>query len=393
MAKSRGVLYETVKGWQVREFSNSQYNQYSESPAKYKWQRIHGWKERIDRATMKFGIDLQEAVRRYYKEGQHPVECFAALWLLRKTETLDYGEKMTWEKFEIAGKGLMAAFLSKVDTFPIRKPVFLDMKDKQLPVINDPATGVSYKSIPDVIDADERGPFVCDIKAMDKLVNVETPGLIVNDSQLRTQAATTKIPRVVLWVFCRTPKSKDPLGKEVIFEFTKKILGRYAEQQAEILTSVALCVARESNALTIDDAGRFLELPDAQGLNKEWKARTKKDEALKNAPVEVLEALKPLVEPEYKIQWIEETMTMDWAMNAVHDQMSVIPQIQAEWFPCRCAMRWPRDNAPRCPFRGLCLENACAAPTDAQREAWRKITEESLVRWDAQALAGLDEEE
>lgn len=383
----RGILYETVKGFQVRDFSNSQHSEYTDSPAKFKWKRIHGYKERLDRATMKFGIDFQEVIRSYYKEGQQPVETFEKLWLLRKEETLDYGEKMTWEKFNEAGKGLAAAFLRDVDKFPIRRPVFLDFKDRQLPIIADPATGVNYKSIPDIIDRDEKGEMVIDIKAMDKLINDETPGMIINDSQLRTQAATTKIFRVVLWVFCRVPKAKEPLVKEAIFDAVKK-----AVPWDEYRIYIALSVARESNGLTIDDAGKLLGISNPQEVNKEWKAIVKKDEMLKTAPDDVLGILKPHIEPEYKIQWLEGEMTEQHAMDAVHDQMSIIPQIQAEWFPCRCAVRWPRDFVQRCPFRGLCLKGACANPTPEQIAEWDRITEEGLIRWDAAALAGIDEE-
>lgn len=390
MAKGHGILYETVKGFSVRDFSNSQYNEYCDSPAKFKWKRIHGYKERIDRATMKFGIDLQEAVRSYYKEGKQPVETMAALWLLRKTENLDYGEKMTWEKFNEAGKGLMTTFLRDVDKFPIRKPVFLDLKDKQLPVIKDPATGVQYKSIPDIIDRDEKGDFVCDMKAMDKLINDETPGMIINDSQLRTQAATTKIFRVVLWVFCRVPKAKEPLSPYQILDACQKILGE--DHGVSIFNMVALTVARETNGFTIDNAGDFLGIAKPQDVNKEWKAQQKADPGLKTVPDEVLGFLKPQIEPEYKIQWLEGEMTEQHAMDAVHDQMSIIPQIQAEWFPCRCAVRWPRDFVQRCPFRGLCLKGACANPTPEQIAEWDRITDEGLIRWDAAALAGIDEE-
>lgn len=456
MAKGRGILYETVKGFQVRDFSNSQYNEYSESPAKFKWKRIHGYKERLDRATMKFGIDLQEAVRQFYLKQHNPLDAFTELWQLRRDTTIlnpvtapgkqwislaelngigtklqlivdggmeneetitvsgveingpsahieamfrkthaanssvkqlfDYGEKMTWEKFNEQGKGLMSALLRDAEKFPIRKPVFLDLKDQQLPVIKDPGTGVNYKSIPDIIDRDERGEFVADIKAMDKLIDDETPLTVINDSQLRTQAATTKIFRVVLWVFCRTPKSKEALTKAMILDAAKKVIA------GELLNHVLLCVVRESNGLTIDAAGAFLGIPNPQELNKDWKNQTKSDAALKNIPGQVLEILKPQIEPEYKIQWLEGQMTEAHAMEAVHDQMSIIPQIQGEWFPCRCAVRWPRDSVQRCPFRGLCLKNACANPTQEQIAEWDRITDTGLVRWDAAALAGIDEE-
>jgi hypothetical protein len=386
---TRGVLYTTPRGFSVRDFSNSQFNEYSESPAKFKWKRIHGYRERIQRAAMKFGIDLQEAIRRFYKEGDNPEEVFAALWLRRQTEGLDYG-KDTWEKFEMQGRGLMKQLVRDADKYPITKPVFLDFKDAVLPKIQDPATGVNYQSIPDIIDQDAKGDFVVDIKAMAKNVDSKTPGLIVMDSQLRTQAATTKIFRAVLWVFNRAPKAAEPLRAEHIVEACRKVLGgtRYL-----VLQHVAQVVAREINALTIDEAGALLGQADPKGVNSEWRKLCKEDVALKNVPVEIVASLAAECAPEYQIEWHEGTMSEAHAMEAVHDQLSVVPQIQANWFPCRCSMRWPHDAAPRCPFRGLCLTERCPDASKEMRAEWQRITEENLVKWDETAFAGLDKED
>jgi len=379
--QKRGVLYTTPQGFEVRKFSHSQASEYFDSPAKFKWKRLHGWRERVQHAAMKFGIDIQESVRRFYKEGENPADAFSALWQSRKEEKLDYGNE-SWEIFDEQGKGLMRQLARDAHKYPIARPVFLDFKDSVLPKIEDPATGVIYQSIPDVIDSGPRGDFVCDIKAMGKDVDSRTPGLIIMDPQLRTQAATTKIFRVALWVFNRKPKAAQPVTADAILAASRKALASRAG-----LDALAQYVAREVNHLSIDDAGKLLGQPEPKAVSKDWLRLKKEDAAIEIAAKEAIASL--TAEPEYSIEWHEGVMTESHAMEAVRDQMAVVPQIQAGWFPCRCGMRWPNDAAPRCPFRGLCMEERAEDATDEQREAWRKITAENLVRWDESAFMGI----
>jgi hypothetical protein len=283
------LLYTDPKGKPVYEFSHSAANDYRNSPAAFYWKRIRGYKERLDGAALAFGIDLQEAVRRFYLDGADPQKSMAELWAVRKTQELDYGEKSSWEQLDKQGQGLMGSL--KRFNSKLSHPFFPTWKERLK--ITDHATGAEYVSIPDIMDKDKNGPFLVDIKALGRPVDDEEFSVIM-DSQLRTQAATAGVYRVVLWVFVKTPSK--------------------------------------------------------QG--------------------------------EYRIQWLEGEMTQSHAWQGLNDDLSLVPQIVAGKFPCRCGIRWPNDGLSRCPYRGLCKEQAALDAPEKLKKYWAEITATELKPWD-----------
>ncbi len=382
----KGVIYETPRGFPVRKLSHSQYSEYVDSPARFRWKRIYGMKEKYTWATTEFGHAIQASVQAHLAFNLDPAEFFEKEWRERSSKpNLKFSFTTDSAKLMTQGLGLMEAFLKRraAGEFQMRKLQFPDMKAGTALVQEDPETGCSFQSIPDIIGEDDKGPFVADIKALDKSVKYDTPGLVVNDIQLRTQAALAGINRVVLWVFVRTPQHPPaPTVYEIIEAVTD------AKLKDPIFMLEAL---RKTNGLTIEDAGKALNIGNPKELAKEMLAMRKKpiDERALDALDLVLSSLAERRAPVYGIQWLEAEMTPAWAAAAVQDELRVIPDIQAGRFPCRCSVRWPNDSIHDCPYRGLCLREATAHPTSEQLEAWEKITQDNLEGWSDNAAKDL----
>lgn len=367
-------LYKTPKGWPVRELSHSAYSKYMESPAKFKYCYLYGLRERRVWATAEHGKDIQQAIISFYR-GQDPVETFSALWRAREAETLHYPRGDSWKSLLSSGIGLMEALTRKAAQFPIRKPVWLDWKDKTLPRLHDSASGLNYVSIPDLI---EPGTLVADVKCLDRPLPDDNPNLVILDNQLRTQAAATQLYRVALWVFARTPHKVKPTVAEI------RTMASGCDDTL-IIEGV-----RHALDLTIDEAAELMEIGNAKAKAQEFKKQAKRDPELVLKAENLKATISTRCRNEYRIQWIEGEMTQDHAMEAVRDEMSVIPLIQQQFFPCRCGIRWPNDQALRCPYAGLCLAERTPNAPPEWRAKWQAMTDENLKRWDESALEGLD---
>jgi hypothetical protein len=369
-------LYVNPKGREIREFSHSQASEYRESPAKFKWRRVHGWYSREDAATMMFGRDLQEAIAGLYRD-RDPVETFTALWAIRKDSPLHYGNN-SWEGFNAQGRGLMATLVKSYKDFPIVRPVFFDYKQRQK--VRDPHTGVEYAAIPDIISAAPGGNMLIDIKAMGKRIPGLTPGIVINDPQLRTQAAVVGIYRVALWVFVRTPQAPPPMK----FEELQAAAAPFGDFQG----MVATWLFYQTSGLSWEQVGAALQIPQ-ESVSKEIQSVRRKDKTLKARMDVTLEELQAARPPLYEIQFLDGEMTEQHAKDALRDDLSLVPLIQSGWFPCRCGVRWPNDSAERCPYRGLCLKEATPNATPEQIAVWDAITAENLISREEAAMEGL----
>ncbi len=383
----KGVIYTSPKGWDVTDLSNSMFNEYSESPAKFKWRRIYGIREKHRWATMEFGHAIQRAVQSKLKTPTiDPVEVFEIEWDSRSADpSLVYSPSTSQKKLMEQGRELMKVFNAEAKKYNFQNMRFPELRDSEKIRVLDPNTGCYYVSIPDMICTDIQGPLICDIKALAKGIPTETPGLVVNDMQLRTQASLTKIYRVALWVFSRSPESPPKPSVKQLLDMTRTYGIAEDIYQLEILRQVlGFTIEEGANALRIEKKA-------ASGLAKEMLRLKKEPQVTVTLGVmnALLDELETALTPVYKIQWIESRMKAAWADEAVQDQLKIIPEIQKGCFPCRCSVRYPKDDVHDCPFRGLCLSQAVADPTAEQKKAWDEITRANLVQFDAKELGEL----
>jgi len=378
------AIYVNPTGWEVREFSHSQYNTYKQCPKKFYWERIVGWKQKQG-AGMEFGKAIETGVKAIYQKLD-PVEQFELQWAQAKeNKKIVYKDGESWEWFHTAGVGLMTRFKNDWQKFPPRNPVFPDYKNALK--IKDERTGKIYQTIPDLIDSsprDGRGEVIADIKAMGNLLNDEVPGLVVMDLQLRTQAAVhyrfspNKTWRVALWNFCTKPKRVDAASAGEIVEAAMQVVVPSAEQLGE---AVALYIAHEANGLTYEKAGEFLRIANPKEAMKPLTAAKKSDKELAEILERVASAVAEAHKPQYIIQWVEGTMTEEHANEGLREELSVVPLIQQNYFPHVGGMRFPNNKCVWCSHRGLCMEELCGP-----REEYTQITSAELYRFDADSI-------
>lgn len=370
---TNGILYTNPKGRQVREFSHSQASQYRESPAKYKHQRIGGWYERLKWASAQHGIALQAAVEAFLGRHVDPVEIFGALWAEKKDVELRYSERQSWESLDAAGQGLMRTLVRTYKDFPVADAVFFNYQQRQK--VRDQVTGIEYTAIPDMLTPE----MLIDIKTMERGVSGDTSGAVVNDPQLRTQAAVVGIYRVALWVFVRNPYTA-PFTLDEIRTRASGFNGLEAQALAWLY--------KQAVGVTWEEVGRELQI-DGAAVQKEVGNVRRRDKDTAARLDVMLEDLRASRVPEYRIEFHAGEMSKAWAEDALRDDLSLVPLIQQAWFPCRCGIRWPNDQLERCPYRGLCLKEATPNATPEQIAAWDKITVENLITAEEAALAEL----
>jgi hypothetical protein len=368
------LIYVGPTGWEVKEFSHSQYQAYRGCPKRFEFERIRGWKQRPG-AALELGKGVEQSVRLFFQEQREPVETFEASWEpLKENEKLQYPERETFETFKAAGVGLMKKFRATMESFPPRNPVWPSFRNPLK--VRDERTGVFYQTIPDLIDSDEKGKFIADLKCMGNLVDDTVPGMIVNDQQLRTQAHVTKIYRVALWNFCRKPKNAPSPTKDEILSTVKA-----DEEYKEML---ALYVAHETCGGTFKECGEILGIANPEAVNKKFKKTCEERTTLKAMGELFAEEIKKNHKRDYIIQWVEGQMTPEHAQEAIAEECSVVPLIQAKYFPRIGGVRFPNNECTWCSHRGLCMEEL-----HGPREEYSRITSEELVRFDADAMSEL----
>lgn len=376
------TIYINPGGWEVREFSHSQYQSYKFCPKKFYWERVVGWRQKQG-AGMDFGKAIETGVKAVYQKLD-PVEQFELQWAgARKNEKLNYKDGENWETFHAAGVGLMTRFAKDWQKYPPRNPIFPGYRNALK--IKDERSGKIYQTIPDLIDHDAQGEFIVDVKAMGNLLDESVPGLVAMDMQLRTQAAVhyrfspNKTWRVALWNFCTKPKRVDSASAEEIREVVGAIGAKCFGD------AVALFIAHEANGLTYEKAGEFLRISNSKDVMKPLQAARKKDAELEARLNQAAEAVAAAHAPQYVIQWVEGTMTEEHANEALREELSVVPLIQQNYFPRAGGMRFPSNQCTWCSHRGLCMEELCGP-----REEYTQITNEELVRFDADSMEGWD---
>lgn len=387
------IIYTGPSGWEQRSLSHSAWSEYMESPAKFKWKRIKGYKDRMTWGQTMFGNAIQDSIKAFYEDQSDPVAIFQREWNKQQGLILRWPKNMNWEKFNTPGIELMKEFIKRyeADSYRFKNTVFPQLRKNTLK-IHDKGSGVDYESIPDLIGEDEKGQFCVDLKAYAGPVREETPGIVVNDLQLRTQAAVTGIYRVGLWVFIHTPERPDRPSEAQIRNSVEQWFPGH-ETSKDFYQAALVEALRRLGDCTIQEAFKIADVKEIEDPTKLLRNMRKSDSdpiirMIKNLDRFIEESLNSL-KPIWRIQWIEGTMSKEWAESAVQDQLTIIPQIQGGWFPCRCGVRWPSDGAHRCAFRGLCLEDASPNATPEQLTEWRRITKENLITPTDVLLEGL----
>lgn len=373
-------IYVGPNGKEVFEFSHSQFSTYEFCPKRYEIERKWGWRQKPG-AALEFGHSVEAAIRRFYQEMSDPVEVFEIQWQMFASDVhLQYPDGEDWKTLQESGVGLMTRFRKDWQKFTPRSPIFPNYRNRML--VRDSATGNDFAAIPDLIDTDDDGRYIADIKCLKNVIDIPLPHQVTLDLQLRTQAATTQIYRVALWNFCKNPKRVDRASAEEIIETCRAS----AAMQDGDFKALALRVSHDANDLNFEETAQLLgpEFQNHKTIQADWKRIAKDDATAKGLADTITKNIREKHKPVYVIQWLAGTMTPEHALEGVQAEMSVVPLIKADYFPRKGGVRFPKNECTWCPTRGLCLEELYG-----QKPEYDAVTKEELVKWDDRSMEGL----
>jgi len=221
-------LYVNSKGSAWRKHSYSAGNDFDSSPYKYYLKKILGWKEKDNKARLKFGRALEEAIQFHHDNGTGGVEDFLRRWETWKDEKDLVFTKVEkdWANLNRIGYEMMRLYLLRLPTLPIPlggQTVFqreycreVFPGDTNYGEIEDAGkmdiiayVQPDHPMLPKVDWKAEYGPLrsvIVDIKTSG-IDFPETPGIAAFDKQLRRYSWLTDIRDVALLWFKKTGTS------------------------------------------------------------------------------------------------------------------------------------------------------------------------------------------
>ena len=222
------LLYVNSKGSAWRKHSYSAGNDFDSSPYKYYLKKILGWKEKDNKARLKFGRALEEAIQFHHDNGTGGVEDFLRRWETWKDEKDLVFTKVEkdWVNLNRIGHEMMRLYLLRLPSLPIPlggQTVFQREYCREV-FPGDPNYGeiedagkmdiIAYVQpdhpmLPKVEWKAEYGPLrsvIVDIKTSG-IDFPETPGIAAFDKQLRRYSWLTDIRDVALLWFKKTGTS------------------------------------------------------------------------------------------------------------------------------------------------------------------------------------------
>jgi hypothetical protein len=356
-------LYKNQQGHEVNVHSFSSGSDFRKCPRLYQLKRILGWREKEDRAAMRFGNALESAIQKYHETQLSPEEEFKRIWdKVRQVESVNYGES-SWEEMLIQGADMCRLYVAKCSTFPIDRPKFqLNYRKEVYP--NTYLGGIIFTAYLDILSQlPESGKLIIDVKSSGR--DLQSP-LLALDPQLRRYAWLTGIENVAFMWFTRvTPEIKRG-HKVYVFE-----------RHGDPLIVFVAGIPNESNPVLISEKDYEEYEKSSQGL------KGKALDGIKESFAETRGIVIPhsgftkqrLTFFQGKISKEEQ----DDSGEAIGREIAeIVAAREAGKYPQHCGIRFPDDNCLHCPMRGICghddklRDELLIAPSAQQDPDWVK---------------------
>jgi RecB family exonuclease len=217
--------------------SHSRINRYLLCPEQYRLHYIEKLRPKFPSSNLVFGQVLHQAIAGFFRAGEDPAKLFVECWATLREIDLAYSKKDSWEKLQVSGQALLAAFLEKAA--PRLTNVRAVEQSFEITV-----TGLG-KPFVGVVD------LVCDLDGKRTVVDFKTaassyaPHDVVLADQLTVYLLAE--PDALQAAFCVLVKTKEP-------KIEWHVATRSGEQLAEYVGKVDL-VAHDI------EAGRFYKRP------------------------------------------------------------------------------------------------------------------------------------
>ncbi len=393
-------LYTNSLGKDVNRYSYSAGSDFRYCPQRFHLKRRVGWREKIRRAAMLYGIAIENSVR-YYHENEHRdgSKRFMEEWENhREDKTITYGKNDgDWENMLACGMEHLRLYDILLPTLPFRKghkPKF------QVPFTKEmfPGTelaGIELISYVDMVHELNGGdPCIVDIKASSKRLIV-VPGMVALDQQLRTYSFVSNYKgKSIEWVaflwFARQGRKLErgssitllvdiTRGEDIIKAGTRCTIADIIEP--DFGTSKDAKGKDKKNPTPDDyDGSRdtlvLVKNDDAYEEGKKLFPGTKKEEKEARAKYFAEKAI-GVVTPcgvtrqdiIFELAKVSEADRREAGTNAQYDIVAIRNAQAQNYFPRLGGCRYPNDRCTNCDCRALCLNDS-------------KLRDEMLIRID-----------
>lgn len=369
-------LYINSKGTAWRKHSYSAGNDYDSSPVKYFLRRVMGWKERDNKARLRFGRALEEAIQFHHENGFGGVENFLERWAKHeKDDTLIYTKtEKDWKQLNRIGYEMMKLYLIKQPKLPIplggrslfqkeySREVFpgdpnygeIDDAGKiDIIAMNDP----NHPMLPKVDWDSSKGilrSLIVDIKTSG-VDFPDIPGVAAFDKQLRRYAWLSGISDVAILWFKKCGPGLQKGSSATLLEDT-------GEEFFAAGDEVVVAANEDEGVYIVRDDFFIEQMSDYQGYSN---GRLDTSKAGKTRKSEWLEDNAVLVQPDVltrqRIQFNVGRVTSESAEEAGMIAARQIIEIVNAWknkkWPNTFGVRFPNDDTRDPYFRAFVLKD------------------------------------
>jgi hypothetical protein len=361
-------LYKNLRGQEVTRYSYSSGQDFA-CPRFFYLRRIVGWREKQERAALKFGNAIEAALQLFHNKGLVMADEFVRIWDKLKDEKFDYGES-SWEEMREQGRQLSLLYPVALPELPIKNPKFQLNYEKELY----PGTylgGINFTAYVDILSEwNETDKLIIDVKT----TGGQPPTAPLRmDPQLRSYAWVTSIPNVAFLYFVRC-------GLDMKKGSKVTLLVNAPPFQAGGLATVFSVSSPENGQKTvsvIDQEHYEKYSAAASGL---------KGKALDAAKADYAQYVVPVPEgavTKQRMVFIQGTISEQERQEtgeAIGKQVAEIVACREQGkYPQRAGIRFPADFCTNCPMLGICAED-------------EKLREERLKPLDGAEHRAADEE-
>ena len=358
-------LYTNSLGRGVTRFSYSAGADFRYCPQRFHLKRRVGWREKIKRAAMLYGIALENAVRFYHENKlRGGSKRFFEEWEKHREDvTITYGKNDgDWANMLACGMEHLRLYDILLPTLPFRKghkPKF------QVPFTKEmfPGTelaGIELISYVDMVHELNSGdPCVVDIKASSKRLIV-VPGMIALDQQLRTYSFVSNYKgKPIEWVaflwFARQSRTIERgsfvtllTDHGVAKAGTKCVVADYMKRSATDAEELLVVVANKD----VYEEGKKL-FPGQKNADKESRFSWFHERALGTvSPKDVTR--QDII---FELAKVSEADRREAGTNAQYDIVAIRNAQAQNYWPKLGGCRFPNEKCPSCDVRAICLNN------------------------------------
>lgn len=384
-----GLLYVNSRGVAWRKHSYSAGNDFETSPSKYYLRRVLGWREKDNKARLRFGKALEEAIQFYHQTGSDGLDFFVRRWSLEQDKQLHYTRlEQNWETLNQIGQEMMRLYVIVQPLLPIPlgansifqreysrevfpgDPLYGEIEDAgwiDIVAINDP-----YHPLLPTLDVETSEPrqLIVDIKTA-AVAFPETPGLAAYDKQLRRYSWQSGIRDVALLWFQKCNLTLTKGCTATLLEYTEG-------GELEPGTEVIVVQLDDKGVWIVENQMQIEQMAEYQGrsngrldITKAAKAR-KQEWLTRNALL-----VDPVILTRQRIQFnigrVSDESAEDAGQIAARQIIHIVNAWKVNKWPNTFGIRYPTDDTRDPYFRAFVLNDVMF-----QKENFEKVEEEAF---------------